>query len=65
MKLQRALEEDRTRIDRVRTDPSALGEPFELERTRRSAAPSPEAFWAMIEGRFRESCSETVRMVLH
>jgi hypothetical protein len=44
MKLQRALEEDRTRLDRVRSNPSALGDPFELERTRRSAAPSPEAF---------------------
>lgn len=44
MKLQSALEENRTRLDRVQSDPGALGDPFELERTRRSAAPSPEAF---------------------
>ncbi|KAJ5460963.1 uncharacterized protein N7458_002559 [Penicillium daleae] len=54
MKLQRALEEDRTRLDRVRSDPGALGDPFELERTRRSAAPSPEAFLGDDRGEIQE-----------
>ena len=40
-KLQRALEEQRPRINRARSDPDTLEDP---ERVRRSAAPSPEAF---------------------
>lgn len=43
-KLQRALEECRPSKGRTRSDPGALGDPFEWERVRRSAAPSPEAF---------------------
>jgi hypothetical protein len=43
MKLQRVLEEDLSRGHLRRANPDALGDPFELERTRRSAAPSPEA----------------------
>jgi hypothetical protein len=43
MKLQRVLDEDLSCGHLARANPGALGGPFELERTRRSAAPSPEA----------------------
>jgi hypothetical protein len=42
--LQRALKECRPSKGRTQADPGALGDPFERERVRRSAAPSPEVF---------------------
>jgi hypothetical protein len=60
-KLHRVLEEHRPSISRARSDPSALGDPFEWERVRRSAAPSPEASLGRNDEQFEEGITGTVR----
>lgn len=60
-KLHRVLEEHRPSISRTRSDPSALGDPFEWERVRRSAAPSPEASLGEDHEQFEKGITGTVR----
>ena len=60
-KLHRVLEEHRPSISRARSDPNALGDPFEWERVRRSAAPSPEASFSGNDEQFEEGITGTVR----